>query len=246
MNKHLRKSASSADKKPSVPNQPGPSADNSLFDRVASILEQARGNVVRTVNTNMVLAYWLIGREIVQELQGGKGRAKYGEKIIEDLSSRLTERYRQGFSVPNIKNFRQFYQAYTDRCGAIGYPTGIESVNTQIPRLLVGELTPIQKSYPLGSELPQGFSSQLTWSHYRALMRVENREARNFYEREAVAGGWDKRVLERQIHSYYFERIQKSKKPEKMLAEGRNLPVRSTSASARTTALLIWSSTTAV
>jgi hypothetical protein len=36
---------------------------DALFDRVASILDQARKNVIRTVNTNMVLAYWLIGRE---------------------------------------------------------------------------------------------------------------------------------------------------------------------------------------
>jgi predicted nuclease of restriction endonuclease-like (RecB) superfamily len=56
-------------------------------------------------------------------------------------------------------------------------------------------------------------------------MRVENVEARGFYEREAIAGGWDKRTLERQIHSFYYERILKSRKPQKMLAEGRNLPV---------------------
>ena len=77
----------------------------------------------------------------------------------------------------------------------------------------------------MGTELPAGFSPQLSWSHYRALMRVDNAEARDFYEREAVAGGWDKRTLERQIHSFYYERILKSRRPEKMLAEGRLLPV---------------------
>ena len=56
-------------------------------------------------------------------------------------------------------------------------------------------------------------------------MRVESQKARNFYEREAIAGGWDKRTLERQIQSFYYERILKSRKPEKMLSEGRNLPV---------------------
>ena len=66
---------------------------DALFGRVVSILEQARGNVVRAVNSNMVLAYWLIGREIVQELQGGEERAKYGKRVVEDLSARLTERY---------------------------------------------------------------------------------------------------------------------------------------------------------
>jgi hypothetical protein len=50
---------------------------DSLFKRVAAILEQARKNVLRSVNSNMVIAYWLIGREIVQEIQGGKNRAGY-------------------------------------------------------------------------------------------------------------------------------------------------------------------------
>ena len=56
-------------------------------------------------------------------------------------------------------------------------------------------------------------------------MRVNNTEARDFYAREAIASSWDKRTLERQIHSFYYERILKSRKPEKMLAEGRLLPV---------------------
>jgi predicted nuclease of restriction endonuclease-like (RecB) superfamily len=56
-------------------------------------------------------------------------------------------------------------------------------------------------------------------------MRVEDGKAREFYEHEAIAGGWDKRTLERQIHSYYYERVLKSRKPDKMLAEGRRLPV---------------------
>ena len=46
-----------------------------LFTRVVSILEEARSNVVRAVNNNMVIAYWLIGREIVQAIQGGEKRA---------------------------------------------------------------------------------------------------------------------------------------------------------------------------
>ena len=57
-----------------------------LFDRVVSILEEARSNVARAVNSNMVVAYWLIGREIVEEVQSGEKRAEYGQKIIEALS----------------------------------------------------------------------------------------------------------------------------------------------------------------
>lgn len=66
---------------------------DALFGRVADILDQARGNVVRAVNTQMVLAYWLIGREIVQALQGGEERAACGKSIVTGLSQRLTQRY---------------------------------------------------------------------------------------------------------------------------------------------------------
>jgi hypothetical protein len=96
-----------------------------LFARVASILEQARSNVVRSVNSNMVLAYWLIGREIVQELQGGEGRAEYGKQILENLSDRLTVQYGKGFSAPSLWNFRRFYQVYAGRLEILS-PSGRE------------------------------------------------------------------------------------------------------------------------
>jgi predicted nuclease of restriction endonuclease-like (RecB) superfamily len=53
----------------------------------------------------------------------------------------------------------------------------------------------------------QGFSPQLSWSHYRALMRVADDGARSFYEREAAECGWSKLQLERQIQSSYYQRI---------------------------------------
>lgn len=98
---------------------------DALFGRVVSILEQARGQVVRAVNTQMVLAYWLIGREIIEELQGGDKRATYGKKVVEALSTRLTERYGQGFSGQTLWKFRLFYQVYSDRFLILS-PSGIE------------------------------------------------------------------------------------------------------------------------
>ena len=86
-----------------------------LFDRVVSILEQARANVVRSVNNNMVIAYWLIGREIVQEIQGGDERAEYGKQMIAQLSEKLTHKYRRGFSTTNLRYFRTFYMVYSER-----------------------------------------------------------------------------------------------------------------------------------
>lgn len=197
---------------------------DALFGRVVSILEQARDNVVRAVNTNMVLAYWLIGREIVQELQGGEQRAEYGKQVLEILSGRLTERYGKGFSVTNLKYFRLFHQAYPDRV-AIRHPAGDEStaamIEQSISRPLGAESAGAANSYPAGSESLPRFSPQLTWSHYRALMRVENVAARDFYEREASECGWSKMQLERQIHSFYYDRIVANRGEKGLLPEGR-------------------------
>jgi predicted nuclease of restriction endonuclease-like (RecB) superfamily len=193
---------------------------DALFGRVVSILEQAQGNVVRAVNTNMVLAYWLIGREIVEALQGGAERAAYGKKVVEDLSARLTERYGKGFSVTNLWYFRQFYLAFVDRL-QIPHPVGGESLEAAIPHPTGGELVQPKKSYPAGSESLQGFSPHLSWSHYRALMRVENVAARDFYEREAGECGWSKAQLERQIHSFYYDRIVVNRGEKGLLPDGR-------------------------
>ena len=174
-----------------------------LLDRVVVILEQARGQVVRAVNTQMVWAYWLIGREIVQALQGGDERAAYGQQVLSEVSRQLTQRYGKGFSLANLQNFRKFYLAYSARAvpaAPIQYPAGRELA---------------------GSESVQGFSPQLTWSHYRALMRVDNVQARDFYEREAIECGWSKVQLERQIHSFYFERIVAHRGAQGVLPAGR-------------------------
>lgn len=79
----------------------------------------------------------------------------------------------------------------------------------------------LKKHHPTGDEL--GFSPKLTWSHYRVLMRVDNELARDFYEREAIEGGWCKRTLERQVHTQYYERSLHAQQPDKMIAEGRQL-----------------------
>ncbi len=66
---------------PSENDGPMTAGEDALLRRVVSILEQVRQNVVRSVNSNMVVAYWLIGREIVEGVQEGEERAEYGKKV---------------------------------------------------------------------------------------------------------------------------------------------------------------------
>lgn len=164
--------------------------DSKLFDRIVAILEDARSHVSRTVNSAMVIAYWLIGREIVEEEQKGKKRAEYGKLLIDEISIRLTKRYGKGFSTTNLRYFRQFYLTYKGRVPEIRHPSGGEFAVSQKSRPKGGEST--QKRHPAGGESEHGFHPNLSWSQYRALMRVENEEARLFYECEVVRKHWNK------------------------------------------------------
>ena len=183
-----------------------PEAGAALLRRVVDILEGARARVVRSVNSEMVLAYWLIGREIVQALQGGEARADYGSALLTGLSGSLAQRYGRGFSVTNLKYFRLFYQAYTNRQPEIRHEPSDEFGEMDQTDIL----TDLNKAFAQYESL-QGFSARLSWTHYRTLSRVEELAERLFYEIEAEKNSWSQPELERQIHSHLYLRLLKSR-----------------------------------
>lgn len=179
-----------------------------LYQRIREILESARAGVARSVNTTQVTAYWLIGREIVEEEQEGKKRAGYGEALLQDLAQRLKADFGPGYSVHNLKFIRQFYLEYPalmDR-GEIGYALRSQSAISPLP-------TDNQIRHAVRSQSwkPGRLHSNLSWTHYRTLLRVAKPEARSFYEIEAIKNNWSARELERQINSLLYERLALSK-----------------------------------
>ncbi len=161
------------------------SAEASLYERVAEILEQARAGVARSINTAMVQTYWLIGREIVEVEQAGERRAGYGDEVLERLSARLGARFGRGWSVTNLRRFRKFFLVFPEGSGIRPSPM-TESGRTRAR-----------------------FPPDLSWTHYQVLMRIEKPTARSFYELEAARGSWSVRELERQVGALVFERLGK-------------------------------------
>lgn len=191
-----------------------------LFERVVSILEEARSNVVRAVNNNMVIAYWLIGREIVQAMQGGEKRAGYGDQLIEQLSAQLIDKYKRGFSVTNLRYVRTFYSVYSERIPEIRHIGCGELKETSKHYIKSGVLENISLAVNMPGK-NKGFSPLLGWSHYRELMNVENKNERLFYEIEAEKENWDVEHLKHQIHTLLFARLLKSKNKEGVMALSR-------------------------
>ncbi|MFH1846614.1 MAG: PDDEXK nuclease domain-containing protein [Candidatus Omnitrophota bacterium] len=86
-----------------------------VYDRIRVIIEKARGNIERVINTEMVMAYWNVGKEIVEEDQRGKKRAEYGRFVLKELSEKLTAEFGKGFDESNLRNIRMFYRTYPKR-----------------------------------------------------------------------------------------------------------------------------------
>ena len=81
---------------------------DSLYNDIKLLVEESRNRVYKTVNTEMINLYWNIGKIIVV-MQDGNKKAKYDDYLIKELSIRLTNKFGKGFSIPNLKRMRQFY-----------------------------------------------------------------------------------------------------------------------------------------
>lgn len=181
-----------------------------VYDRIREILETARANIARTVNTAQVMANWLIGREIVEEQQHGKKRAGYGAELLAALASRLKVDFGSGYGVDNLELFRRFYLEYPQ---LLPMPIS-DALRRKSSRR--GNSDAVRTELP-GTWQPGALNSSLSWTHYRCLLRVSRIEARTFYEIEAIKNGWSARELERQVTSLLFDRLVKSRDKKGLL-----------------------------
>lgn len=196
-----------------------------LLARIRGIWERSRAQAARSVNTAHVCANWLIGQQIVEAEQGGAQRAGYGQALLKNLAGRLTAEFGTGFSLTALKHMRGFYQAYPQLLAkghalrdllddAVPPPTGAASKGHAVRDLSSAD-TP---SPAHAAWRPGVLHTALAWTHYRALLKVARREARDFYEIEAAKNAWSARQLERQIASLLFERLAKSRDKQGVLA----------------------------
>jgi predicted nuclease of restriction endonuclease-like (RecB) superfamily len=217
-----------------------PERKRNLYSRIREILEAARAGVARTVNTTQVVANWLIGREIVEEEQHGAIRAEYGGRLLSELSERLQAEFGGGYSVDNLEWFRQFYLTYPQlvvagKSDALRRISGDMAISDALRRKLEkissphtgssaihhavrdDSLAAILNARPPESWRPGQLHPNLSWTHYRTLLRVEKPEARSFYEIEAIQNNWAARELERQINSLLYERLALSRDKKGLL-----------------------------
>jgi len=184
--------------------------NKALFSQVVELLQNARQQVLRTVNSTMVYTYFEIGRIIVEEEQNGKDRAEYGKQLLKGLSEQLTNEFGKGYSLRNLEQIRKFYMTYSKSVTVLrisniqkAQTLSAESLNS-IPQTVSAELNQVNSQTLLSF-------FKLTWSHYSFLMRIDDEKERHFYEIESEKYNWSVRELKRQYDSALYTRLALSR-----------------------------------
>ena len=140
---------------------------NILAIKIENIIRESRKSAYRAIDFTMVMAYWNIGKVIVED-KLHRERAEYGKNILKNISKRLTKEFGKGFDERELRKMCQFYKCF---------------------------------------EIRDSLRPELSWTHYRRLISVENQEARIWYMNEAANSVWSTRQLDRQISTLYYDRL---------------------------------------
>lgn len=153
-----------------------------LFTEVRSLIEKSRQKVAITVNTEISMLYWHVGKRINREILQDK-RGEYGKQIVASLSQYLTHAYGRGWSKRQLHYCIKFAEVFTKE----------KFVHT--------------------------LCSQLSWSHIRQIIAIDDQLQRDFYIEMCRIEKWSVRTLQNRINSMLFERTAISKKPDETIKQ---------------------------
>jgi predicted nuclease of restriction endonuclease-like (RecB) superfamily len=198
----------------------------SLVKQIASVQSAMQTAAAHAINVSLTLRNWLIGYYIVEFEQNGEDRAKYGEKLLQNLEEKINTK---GMTVVRFREYRRIYMTYPQIGEEIANLLPAETINSlslansnlPIHRALSGE-SESEIRRPLVVEfkgLPASLLiKKIPYVHLLIISRIENPVKRAFYELETIKGNWSRRELERQINTLYYERSGLSKNKEALSA----------------------------
>ncbi len=156
--------------------------NTALIADIRKLIDGARQRVAQMFNAELSLLYWQIGQRLKSVILNGE-RAEYGNKIIKNLSKKLTVLYGRGWSEKQLWHCLRFVETFPS----------IEKVST--------------------------LWRQLSWSHIKTLIYMEDTIKRDFYTQLAIMEGWSYRQFKDQLNSMLYERTALSKQPDELIKQ---------------------------
>lgn len=177
-----------------------------LFEQISNIIENSRRIAYSTINIVEVKTRFEVGRYIYEDEQKG-GRAAYGKRVLKELSALLVSNFGNDWTIDTLKRCRQFYLAYSkpNQIGAT-LLSQLQGFENEVDIDWSNTVAPIRQPRFI-----------LSWSHYLVLMRIDNPDARSFYEIECAKQHWSVRQLVRQVGSSLYERLALSRNKDEVM-----------------------------
>lgn len=170
-----------------------------------------RGFVAKAINQTVTLRNWIIGGYIVEYEQNGSDKAKYGDKLIENLAKRIDK---SGLGTSMLRKMRAFYITYpaVRQVFEIRQIVSVELKEQIQQTLSVISVSNLEKEFNTVATSrfctpAETLVSKLSFSHIVELLSIEDPLVRFFYETECIRGTWSVRELRRQISSNLHVRI---------------------------------------
>lgn len=198
-----------------------------LVNRIEETQHVLQNNARLVINRHVTAKAWLVGCYIVEYEQKGEDRAKYGERLIDELAKRF--RGNKTLSKRSLQLYRQFYLTYPHLAKQISKYLNrtFSIVQSPIAQLqlvdkeenTIGQSVIAQSVDVLPSTVqvsPENLFNKLSFTHLAAILPLKDPLQRAFYETMAIRGTWSVRELQRQIDSNYYERSGWSQKPEQL------------------------------
>ena len=177
---------------------------DSIYADAEQIIEVMQKQAFRAVNSILTIRNWLLGKRIHYEELKGENRAEYGTEVMIKLSKHLKGKYGRGFGARNLYEYLRFYKAY---------PEILHLSNAELGEKSLSEIL----------HSPSAKFNMLSWTHYRVLMQVLDKPARDWYEQEAIREMWSVKTLQRNVSTQYYYRILKSYDKESVREEMKEL-----------------------
>ncbi|MFO0226287.1 MAG: DUF1016 N-terminal domain-containing protein [Planctomyces sp.] len=154
----------------------------SLLGDLRQLIEAAREQTARAVNSTLVTMYWQIGKRIREDVLKEQ-RAGYGQEIVATLSKQLIAEYGKGFDRRNLFYMIRFAEVFPDE------------------------------------QIVNALRSQLSWTHFRELLPIDDGLKRDFYAELCRVERWSTRTLRHKIGHLLYERTAVSRKPDVLIAK---------------------------
>lgn len=144
-----------------------------LYNRIVTLIENAKRNVATKVNDEMTLLYWNIGKDITDNILNNQ-KAEYGKAVIKKLSQKLTIEYGRGYSRANLFRMLKFYEYFTD----------FEKFSTLSRKLSWSHFVELLQ---VQDKIKRGFYATMCANEYWSVRTLRERIGSALFERTAIS-----------------------------------------------------------